>query len=55
MAETTTPLLDRIERPADLRQLARIDLRQLAEELRAEMIDAVSLTGAHLGAGLAVV
>jgi 1-deoxy-D-xylulose-5-phosphate synthase len=55
MAETTTPLLDRIERPADLRQLARIDLRQLAEELRAEMIDAVSVTGGHLGAGLGVV
>jgi 1-deoxy-D-xylulose-5-phosphate synthase len=55
MAETTTPLLDRIERPADLRQLARIDLRQLADELRAEMIDAVSVTGGHLGAGLGVV
>jgi 1-deoxy-D-xylulose-5-phosphate synthase len=47
--------LDRIERPADLRQLARIDLRQLADELRAEMIDAVSVTGGHLGAGLGVV
>ena len=55
MAETTTPLLDRIERPADLRQLARMDLRQLADELRAEMIDAVSVTGGHLGAGLGVV
>ena len=55
MAETTTPLLDRIERPADLRQLACIDLRQLADELRAEMIDAVSVTGGHLGAGLGVV
>ena len=55
MPETTTPLLDRIERPADLRQLARIDLRQLADELRAEMIDAVSVTGGHLGAGLGVV
>ena len=55
MAETTTPLLDRIGRPADLRQLDRGDLRQLADELRVEMIDAVSVTGGHLGAGLGVV
>ena len=55
MAETVTPLLDRIMRPADLRQLAKGDLRQLADELRAEMIDAVSVTGGHLGAGLGVV
>ncbi|MGB1107034.1 MAG: 1-deoxy-D-xylulose-5-phosphate synthase [Parvibaculales bacterium] len=55
MAEKQTPLLDRITRPADLRQLDRGDLRQLADELRAEMIDAVSVTGGHLGAGLGVV
>ena len=50
-----TPLLDRIDRPADLRQLAKSDLKQLADELRAEMISAVSETGGHLGAGLGVV
>ncbi|HAT08373.1 MAG TPA: 1-deoxy-D-xylulose-5-phosphate synthase [Rhodobiaceae bacterium] len=55
MAEKQTPLLDRITRPADLRQLDRGDLRQLADELRIEMIDAVSVTGGHLGAGLGVV
>ena len=55
MAEKQTPLLDRITRPADLRQLDKGDLRQLADELRAEMIDAVSVTGGHLGAGLGVV
>jgi 1-deoxy-D-xylulose-5-phosphate synthase len=55
MAESETPLLDRIKRPADLRQLDKGDLSQLAEELRAEMIDAVSVTGGHLGAGLGVV
>src|SRR5215468_3596015 len=50
-----TPLLDRIEYPADLRQLPESDLRQLADELRTELIDAVSQTGGHLGAGLGVV
>ena len=50
-----TPLLDTINVPADLRRLAEEDLRQLADELRAEMIDAVSITGGHLGAGLGVV
>ncbi|MCH9053560.1 MAG: 1-deoxy-D-xylulose-5-phosphate synthase, partial [Proteobacteria bacterium] len=50
-----TPLLDTIDVPADLRRLAEADLRQLADELRAEMIDAVSITGGHLGAGLGVV
>jgi 1-deoxy-D-xylulose-5-phosphate synthase len=49
------PLLDRIHIPADLRRLAKADLRQLADELRAETIDAVSQTGGHLGAGLGVV
>jgi 1-deoxy-D-xylulose-5-phosphate synthase len=51
----TTPLLDAIELPSDLRRLPESDLRQLADELRAETIDAVSVTGGHLGAGLGVV
>jgi len=50
-----TPLLDTIAAPADLRALPRDQLRQVADELRAEMIDAVSVTGGHLGAGLGVV
>jgi 1-deoxy-D-xylulose-5-phosphate synthase len=50
-----TPLLDRIREPADLRRLPEKDLRQLADELRAETIAAVSVTGGHLGAGLGVV
>jgi len=50
-----TPLLDRVTVPADLRALPEEDLRQLADELRAELIDAVSVTGGHLGAGLGVV
>ena len=50
-----TPLLDRINVPADLRRLPEADLRQVADELRAELIDAVSITGGHLGAGLGVV
>jgi len=50
-----TPLLDRIREPADMRELPQKELRQLADELRAEMIDAVSVTGGHLGAGLGVV
>ncbi len=49
------PLLDRIRTPADLRQLPESGLPQLAEELRAELIKAVSATGGHLGAGLGVV
>ncbi len=52
---TPTPLLDKIDIPADLRQVNRKDLPQVAAELRAEMIDAVSVTGGHLGAGLGVV
>jgi 1-deoxy-D-xylulose-5-phosphate synthase len=48
-------LLDRIDHPSDLRQLDRSDLRQVADELRAETIEAVSVTGGHLGAGLGVV
>ena len=51
----TTPLLDTVNTPADLRKLAPADLRQLADELRAETISAVSVTGGHLGAGLGVV
>ena len=50
-----TPLLDRIKMPADLRGLKDSELRQLADELRTETIDAVSVTGGHLGAGLGVV
>jgi 1-deoxy-D-xylulose-5-phosphate synthase len=48
-------LLDRIDIPVDLRRLPESDLRQLADELRAELIDAVSITGGHFGAGLGVV
>ena len=50
-----TPLLDTIQSPADLRSLPASDVRQVADELRAETIDAVSVTGGHLGAGLGVV
>ncbi|MEM6461502.1 MAG: 1-deoxy-D-xylulose-5-phosphate synthase [Pseudomonadota bacterium] len=50
-----TPLLDRVNLPADLKQIDDRDMPQLADELRAEMIDAVSITGGHLGAGLGVV
>jgi 1-deoxy-D-xylulose-5-phosphate synthase len=50
-----TPLLDTIRLPSDLRKLPESDLPQLADELRAELIDVVSQTGGHLGAGLGVV
>ena len=50
-----TPLLDRIQRPADLKGLSDAQLLQVAHELRAETISAVSVTGGHLGAGLGVV
>ncbi len=50
-----TPLLDTVETPADLRQLAPSQLRAFADELRAEMIAAVGQTGGHLGSGLGVV
>jgi 1-deoxy-D-xylulose-5-phosphate synthase len=50
-----TPLLDTIDNPTDLRRLSAEVLPQVAEELRAETIDAVSVTGGHLGAGLGVV
>ena len=52
---TKTPLLDTVHVPADLKGLDREQLKQLASELRAEVIDAVSVTGGHLGAGLGVV
>ncbi len=55
MSKPVTPLLDRIGSPADLRELNESDLNQLADELRAETISAVSVTGGHLGAGLGVV
>ncbi|MBL4596124.1 MAG: 1-deoxy-D-xylulose-5-phosphate synthase [Robiginitomaculum sp.] len=51
----STPLLDTITAPADIRNFNIGELRQLADELRAETIDAVSVTGGHLGAGLGVV
>ena len=50
-----TPLLDRVMVPADLKGLSGAELRQLADELRAETVSAVSVTGGHLGAGLGVV
>ena len=50
-----TPLLDKVNSPADLRRLEASELRQLADELRSETISAVSVTGGHLGAGLGVV
>ena len=52
---SSTPLLDTVATPADTRGLSIPQLRQLADELRAETIDAVSQTGGHLGAGLGVV
>ena len=50
-----TPLLDTVNEPQDLRKLRPDQLREFADELRAETIDAVSVTGGHLGAGLGVV
>ncbi|MBL4928182.1 1-deoxy-D-xylulose-5-phosphate synthase [Fuscibacter oryzae] len=50
-----TPILDRVKLPVDLKGLSDRELRQLADELRAETISAVSVTGGHLGAGLGVV
>ncbi len=50
-----TPILDRVHSPADMKSLSDRELRQLADELRAETIAAVSETGGHLGAGLGVV
>ncbi len=55
MPGPNTPLLDTVSLPADLRKLKPEQLRQFADELRAEVIDTVSVTGGHLGAGLGVV
>ena len=54
-ADSKTPLLDSVSIPADIRGFSPEQLRQLADELRAEVIDTVSVTGGHLGAGLGVV
>ncbi|HUU65846.1 MAG TPA: 1-deoxy-D-xylulose-5-phosphate synthase [Methyloceanibacter sp.] len=53
--DTSTPLLDQIRTPEDLRSLDDDQLKQVADELRQETISAVSVTGGHLGAGLGVV
>ena len=50
-----SPLLDKIKNPQDLKKLQVSELKTLAKELREELIDAVSVTGGHLGAGLGVV
>ena len=55
LSKPVTPLLDQVGSPADLRKIKESDLAQLADELRAETISAVSVTGGHLGAGLGVV
>jgi 1-deoxy-D-xylulose-5-phosphate synthase len=55
LTTSKTPLLDRIATPKDLRKLRPNELKQVADELRHETIDAVSVTGGHLGAGLGVV
>src|ERR1700693_6469094 len=55
MNAISTPLLDRVRYPADLRNFSPEQLRELADELRAETVDAVSVTGGHLGASLGVV
>ena len=52
---TKTPLLDQVQIPADLRKLPKSALRQFASELRNDLIDIVSVTGGHFGAGLGVV
>jgi 1-deoxy-D-xylulose-5-phosphate synthase len=53
--QSKTPLLDLVKTPSDLRKLEEGQLRQLADELRQETIDAVAVTGGHLGAGLGVI
>ncbi|MCA3416462.1 MAG: 1-deoxy-D-xylulose-5-phosphate synthase [Roseomonas sp.] len=55
MNRPVTPLLDRVSIPSDMRNFSGEQLKRLAEELRAETIDAVSVTGGHLGASLGVV
>jgi 1-deoxy-D-xylulose-5-phosphate synthase len=53
--QSKTPLLDLVNTPSDLRKLDEAQLRQFADELRRETIDAVAVTGGHLGAGLGVI
>ncbi|MDX8352911.1 1-deoxy-D-xylulose-5-phosphate synthase [Cognatiyoonia sp. IB215182] len=53
--QPNTPILDRVNTPDDMKDMSDGELRQLADELRAETISAVSVTGGHLGAGLGVV
>ena len=55
MTNPVTPILDRVQSPADMKTLTDRELRKLADEVRAETISAVSVTGGHLGAGLGVV
>ena len=55
VTSSRSPLLDRVRIPEDLRALPESDLRAFADQLRSETIDAVSVTGGHLGAGLGVV
>ena len=55
MTNPVTPILDRVQSPADMKSLTDRELRKLADEVRAETISAVSVTGGHLGAGLGVV
>ena len=55
MPAPATPLLDRVAGPGDLRTMSDADLARLADELRAELVDAVSQTGGHLGSSLGVV
>jgi 1-deoxy-D-xylulose-5-phosphate synthase len=55
LTTSKTPLLDRIDTPSELRKLQPSQLHQLADELRRETIEAVSVTGGHLGAGLGVI
>ena len=55
MSALKTPLLDRVSWPEDMRNFSHEQLKQLADELRAETIEAVSVTGGHLGASLGVV
>jgi 1-deoxy-D-xylulose-5-phosphate synthase len=55
VSDSATPLLDTVNVPADIRDFTESQLRQLADELRQETIDAVSVTGGHLGASLGVV
>ena len=54
-AHPSTPMLDRVRYPSDLRNFSADQLKQVADELRAETLDAVSVTGGHLGASLGVV